>query len=288
MELCWSVVHWIYPTFLRKHWAIWNWLVWTLSLIALVGAITGIVLGFVRLRWNHVKSISPFRGMHYLHHIGGLIVGTFLLTYILSGWLSMDHGLLFSKNEITPTQRQMLSGGKINWQPFDSFATAPAQGAKQLEWIQLTGDPYVIATYQFDSQKVLSKRGVRDHFASLVFTLKNTQFLKGSHCATPVSVDEYDAYRSAKAKPNAQLLRVVCDDADKTWFHIDGSNAQLIEKIDHSRRWYRWLYSGLHTLDFPVLNHHPNYRTALVIVFCTLGFVFSLSGIVLGWRRLAK
>jgi hypothetical protein len=281
-----SVVHWIYPTFLRKHWNIWNWLVWTLSLIALIAAVTGIILGIVRLRWNHVTSLSPFRGIHYLHHIGGVLVAGFLLTYILSGWLSMDHGLLFSSNDITTTQRKILTGGKINWQQFNSIDTTIVAGAKQLEWIQLAGNPYVIATFQHNSQKVLSQFGVSDNFALSAFDSQSTQFLEGANCATAILIDKNDAYRSVMAKPNAQLLRIVCDDTKKTWFHIDGSNAQIIEKIDRSRRWYRWLYSGLHTLDFPVLDNNSQFKTALVVIFCVLGFLFSLTGAILSWRRL--
>lgn len=286
-----SIVHWIYPTFIRKHWAIWNWLVWTLSLIALIGAITGIVLGFVRLRWNHVKCISPFHGMHYLHHIGGIVVSTFLLTYIFSGWLSMDHGLLFSTNEITAIQRQTLAGGKINWQQFSSINASLTKGAKQFEWIQLAGKPYIIATFDHDSQKVfgqkiLSQTGIHNNFPLSTFTAQSMHLLTGANCAIPVLVDKKDDYLSATAKPNTELLRIICDDADKTWFHVDGSNAQLIEKIDQSRRWYRWLYSGLHTLDFAVLENHSMLKTFLVISFCFLGFIFSLTGVVLSWRRL--
>ena len=34
-----SVVHWIYPTALRKHWSAWDTTVWWLSLVAMIGAI---------------------------------------------------------------------------------------------------------------------------------------------------------------------------------------------------------------------------------------------------------
>ena len=44
--------------------------------------------------------------------------------------------------------------------------------------------------------------------------------------------------------------------------------------------------SALHTLDFPVLLAHPHVRSTLVVGLCALGFVFSLTGIVIGWRRL--
>jgi len=35
-----------------------------------------------------------------LHHILGLFAATFVLMWIFSGWLSMDHGLLFSRGQL--------------------------------------------------------------------------------------------------------------------------------------------------------------------------------------------
>jgi hypothetical protein len=45
-------------------------------------------------------------------------------------------------------------------------------------------------------------------------------------------------------------------------------------------------YSALHTLDIPVLMEAPGVRTVLIIALCALGLAFSLSGVVIGWRRL--
>jgi hypothetical protein len=42
----------------------------------------------------------------------------------------------------------------------------------------------------------------------------------------------------------------------------------------------------LHTLDLPVLIAHPAVRTALIVVLCGCGLAFSLTGCVIGWRRL--
>ena len=36
-----SVLHWIYPTVLRSNWALWDGVVWTLSLLALIAAMLG-------------------------------------------------------------------------------------------------------------------------------------------------------------------------------------------------------------------------------------------------------
>src|SRR4029077_1298166 len=91
-----SVPHWIYPTALRSHWAAWDRTVWWLSLIAAIAATTGAVLGIVRLRIAQRRLASPYRGWHAWHHWLGLAFSIFVLTWIVSGWLSMDHGRLFS------------------------------------------------------------------------------------------------------------------------------------------------------------------------------------------------
>jgi hypothetical protein len=60
----------------------------------------------------------------------------------------------------------------------------------------------------------------------------------------------------------------------------------VLQRLDPSRRAYRWFYSALHTFDFPVLLAHPRLRDVLIVGLCTLGLVFSITGIVIGWRRL--
>jgi hypothetical protein len=70
------------------------------------------------------------------------------------------------------------------------------------------------------------------------------------------------------------------------WFHIDGASGAILERLDPSRRAYRWFYSALHTMDFPILSARRTLRSALVVILCGFGFVFSLTGVVIGWRRL--
>jgi len=60
----------------------------------------------------------------------------------------------------------------------------------------------------------------------------------------------------------------------------------VLQRLDSSRRAYRWLYSALHTMDFPILVSHPSIRTILIISLCSCGLIFSITGIVIGWRRI--
>jgi hypothetical protein len=46
-----------------------------------------------------------------------------------------------------------------------------------------------------------------------------------------------------------------------------------------------WPLKSLHTLDFPPLDAHPLLRTTVIVVLCLCGLAFSVTGVVLAWRR---
>ena len=89
--------------------------------------------------------------------------------------------------------------------------------------------------------------------------------------------------RQRATLPGAPVYRLACGDV---WYHIDAASGVALEKLDSSRRAYRWFYSALHTLDIPALMATPAVRTVLIVALCAVGLAFSLSGVVIGWRRL--
>ncbi len=46
-----------------------------------------------------------------------------------------------------------------------------------------------------------------------------------------------------------------------------------------------WQLKSLHTLDFEPLGSHPLLRTCAIVTLCLCGFAFSITGVVLAWRR---
>jgi hypothetical protein len=281
-----SVVHWIYPTVLRKHWAAWDSTVWWLSLTALIGAVTGLIVGMARARWKRAASLSPYRGMHYWHHILGLACAVFVLTWIFSGWLSMDHGLLFSGNAATPQEIAALRGSAPEPARFGDLSLTPARGAKEIDFVALGGRPYLRARFDAEKQLLMDREGKAvAHFAPSAITAAARPLLAGQ-CGAAETVTADDAYYVAPGAHQAPLYRLRCSDARHSWFHVDGASGQILEKVDDSRRRYRWLYSGLHTFDLPWLLAHPSLRTLLIVTLCLGGLLFSLTGIVIGWRRL--
>jgi hypothetical protein len=105
-----SVAHWIYPTALRSNRTAWGLLVWWLSLLALIGATAGAVVGTLRISIKGSRLVSPFDGWQAWHHGLGLICMPFVLTWIFSGWLSMDGGRMFSNGTVSAAEAAAVAG----------------------------------------------------------------------------------------------------------------------------------------------------------------------------------
>jgi PepSY-associated TM region len=279
-----SVVHWIYPIVLRSNWAAWDKVVWTLSLVALVAAVTGVVLGVIRLRVSRSGVGSPLRGWHAWHHILGLFTATFVLTWIFSGWLSMDHGLLFSRGRLSGTEAAAIARTP-DWNAVAGDARSIPASAKEVEWFAFGERLYKRERTGVDSQSIAAIGSDPRPGRAYLSAEEVDGFIHriASNCAAPFVVGAGDNYPAASLMSGAPVYRSVCGDV---WFQVDGATGRVMERLDSSRRAYRWVYTALHTLDFPILFAHPRVRSTLIVVLCAIGFLFSVTGAVIGWRRL--
>jgi hypothetical protein len=281
-----SVLHWIYPTVLRSNWSLWDQVVSTLSLVALIAALLGAVLGVVRIRIRGGLISSPYRGWHALHHIIGLVSTAFVLTWIFSGWLSMDHGRLFSRGQLTPAEA-VVTNAVPDWHAAPSLDQRPlSPSAREVEWFTFNGGVFRRDRTSLDSQTLI-KAGEAARDRQMAFL--DEQDVLGlttrlvADCGAASVVADNDDYPAQSIVSGAPVYRSRCGDL---WFDIDGADGNVLQRLDASRRAYRWFYSALHTLDFPVLMAHPRLRDVLIVGLCALGLVFSVTGIVIGWRRL--
>ena len=76
------------------------------------------------------------------------------------------------------------------------------------------------------------------------------------------------------------------DDPEPTWYHINVANGEILNRITNANRLERWIFKGLHNLDFQFLIKHGSLKNAILIFLCLAGFFFSLSAVIIGWRRL--
>jgi uncharacterized membrane protein len=281
-----SVAHWLYPTALRQHRLVWSALMWWLSLVATIGAGLGVVVGLLRLNRRGRCARPAYRGLRAWHHYLGLAFAPFILGWIFSGFLSMDDGR--SPSSTTVRDDALLLAGAPAWGllPPDEMQHLAAT-SKEIEWFALAGRIYR-----------RERTGPRQQRLSLA--VPETSVVSGARAflredeiesaarqlgdCGRVTAGGADAPDDAKpARREAPVFRIVCGDI---WYEIDGSTGALLNRLDPSGRAYRWLFGRLHTLDFPALQSRPMLRTAIIVALCLCGLAFSLSGVVLAWRRL--
>ncbi|WP_335645491.1 hypothetical protein [Methylobacterium durans] len=108
-----AVPHWLYPTPLRARPDLWRDVVLWVSGIGIAGAVSGLVLGIWRLRPRRrypSGAATPYRGIGRLHHLFGIVGGLGILTFVVSGWLSMNPNRWFSGPSVSPQARATYAG----------------------------------------------------------------------------------------------------------------------------------------------------------------------------------
>jgi hypothetical protein len=102
-------------------------------------------------------------------------------------------------------------------------------------------------------------------------------------------LNEYDAHyydlRGARTLP---VLRVQYADANRTWLYVDPARGAIVQRTDDTRRLRRWLYQGLHSLDFPALYYKRPLWDIVVIALSIGGLALSATTLLPAWRRLRR
>ncbi|ERF80234.1 PepSY domain-containing protein [Bradyrhizobium viridifuturi] len=287
-----SIPHWIYPTVLRKDGPLWRDVVLWISGICLVVAVTGFWIGILRLRLTRRYAdgaVSPYRGWMGWHHIAGLVGGIFVFTWMFSGWLSLNPGGAFSGRGMT---REIATGYSGHDAPdiVAEFRSPPSISAVEARFVWIGGRPLMLLD---DSS---GRRSLADPATGAPVALPRDEIIAAARRAMPGAamtsvhqLDEPDAYwYTLHHQRELPVLRIGFDDPAHTWLHISPVTAEILDRSDDSRRSYRWLFNALHSLDFPLLLRIWPARDVVVWLLSVVGTVVSISGIVIGWRRLRR
>jgi len=289
-----SVIHWIYVTPLRKHGEAWRQVVMWTSAVALLLAMTGMVLGIqrVRLRRRYASGArSPYKGWQAWHHWLGLSLGTLTLTWLFSGWLSVTPFGWLSSPGITAQDRLALAGGPLERGDLAVAATDAVRaspGVLELEWRRVGGKLYLAALER------TGRRLLDAHRVEAVGALPQDVLLRAVQAVRPSApvkeaamLAEGDHYYYSHHQQAAfPVLRVQFQLPDETTFYADPMQGQLAGYADSNSKWNRWLFNGLHQLDFASIMRARPAWDLLVVSLCLLGAMLSATGVVLGWRRL--
>jgi hypothetical protein len=289
------IPHWLYYTPLRKNGPLWSKVVIWSSGVATVAALMGLIAGLIMYSPSRKNSI-PYKGQKRLHHILGLFFGIVACTWAFSGMLSMDPFPIRSEGgrEIGISgalrgKRPPLSqyAAKPPWEALAQLG--PAFKAKELELTSFAGDPVYLAMGARGETRVIPMNG--EAAASfdnkrILDIVTNTASVAEARLLT-----RYDAYYLDRSgQQPLPVLFVQLNDEAHSRFYIDPKTAQVVGSYrSNAQSWVnRWLYHGLHSINFPWLY---NYRPAWDIVVLTLmlgGTSLCLTSVIIGFQLVRR
>jgi uncharacterized iron-regulated membrane protein len=293
-----STIHWIYPVQLRKNAPLWNKVIIYVSLIGIVSVVTGGIIGFMRIRLSvssRSRSISPYEGMMSWHHILGLLSLVFVFTFIFSGLMSMGPWGIFNPATSAQAQISRYTGGnvmRLSELPLPDFRTVDGT-VKEIQWHKISSAPYYSLIKTQDDRVVGFGDGSSGNQSPRLLAMIEEAVPQLLPDATLLSLelvrqqDNYYYSRRHRYRP-LPIYRAKFDDSESTWYHIDPRSGDLVNRVTDASRRERWLFNGLHSLDFQFLLQRRPLWDIVVISLSLIGLGFSISAVVIGWRRLAN
>ena len=287
-----SVPHWLYPRALREEQPLWRQVVMWVSGPCILGAITGIWIGLMRIRLGAKRfkgeRISPYRGWMYWHHMSGLVGSLFLVLWIFSGWLSVDPFRLFASEGIGLEARQNYAGDAPLPAPDLGRLAQAAPMARRMELRSGADSPY-LRFQQPESRDHLLAAGtflpLRPEFGRIRHRAQG--LVPGAPIVAIETLNQPDAYWYAvRGEVPLPVLRVKFGDEAGTWVHIEPDTGEILGEADAKRRTYRWLFDLFHRWDLNALLSAPPTRDLLIWLMSLAGLFSSVTAVVVGCRRL--
>jgi hypothetical protein len=102
-------------------------------------------------------------------------------------------------------------------------------------------------------------------------------------------LDQYDAYYLDRQRRRPlPVIMITLNDDEHGRYYVDPKTARVVGTYS-SRDWVeRWLYHGLHSLDFPWLYNHRPAWDIVVITFMLGGTALAVTSLVMAWRVLGR
>ena len=300
-------LHWLYPLRGGPLDGWWNEIIIYLSVAATILGIIGLWVGILRWRRRPYASgsRSPYRNpwMRW-HHWLGLGFGLLSVTWIASGLFSVNPWKLFDSTGPRPAvSRPDIRGSLDPAALADALARFNAAGlvAREVEWTTVAGRGYLRARDGQGQSRLLDWPPQRDEqpfatFSPEALALAGGNLLQGYGVANSQYQTDYDWHYYARAPHSMTghmdrplpVLRMEFDDPARTWLYLDPTSGAVVHRLNDALRVKRWLFALLHSWDWrPLLEHRPVWDI-LLILGSLGGLLLSISGAVIGVRRLAR
>ncbi|MCY4076810.1 MAG: hypothetical protein OXH04_15420 [Acidobacteria bacterium] len=306
-----AIPHWFYLPALRIDRPLWEAvIVWTSAVGCLI-AVTGLLLGATQFRWRRARRAQPripYFGWLRWHYLTGVVFGFVTLTWVFSGMLSVQpFAWMTARGFEVPSEA--LGGGALvlgDFPPMDGAAWERVTSGREIKAItllRLEGE----AHYEVHLGRSPEVSGDRDGQERLVLAANTLQArrepvdaqpllerLRAALPAVPIDgaaqLDSYDGYYYGRGpdRPPLPVIRVRFADPMRTWIYVDPVANRIVGSVHRYSRLERWLFNGLHSLDFAFwYDRRPLWDVGLLVLMLG-GLASSGIGLWLGVGRVRR
>ena len=296
------IPHWLYFTPLRKHAVEWGRVVIWASGVGAFAAVLGVIVGVwmyspsKRYRNAGVPTAIPYRGQKRWHMVFGLIFGVAAATWAFSGMLSLEPfpSWATSRGSDSGIPGALLGdadpGAFAGAHPRDALARVADLDVKELEWTSVAGEAVYLARLAHGDTRIIPVHGaaLREYDRQRLMEVI-TEGAEPYGLIDLRVIEQYDAYYLDRHRQRPlPVIRAHTNDSEQTRFYINPKTGRIVSSYGASDWVTRWVYHGLHSLDFPWLY---NYRPAwdiVVIAFMLGGTALCVTSLVLAWRVVGR
>jgi PepSY-associated TM region len=287
-----AIPHWIYFVSLRVNDRLWRHLILWVAGLATLGALLGLVLAVAQFSVH-------YQGWLRWHYRAGVAFGVFALTWAFSGFLSMEPWFWAraDSDRLTEDVAQALAGGTLDLAQFrqmDSgqWSRVLEDGqAREVEFLRIQGEPHLAVRTLASNVRVVraGTHAIPRGPFSVDSVIARVKGVGSGHAVTEVRLlNRSDAYYYSHATLPLPVLRLKFDDRDGTWLYVDPLMSRVVARFTTRERVQRWLYNGLHSLDFPFLYQRRPLWDIVVVTLCLGGAFLSFIGVFIAARRVRQ
>jgi hypothetical protein len=173
--------------------------------------------------------------------------------------------------------------------PSEALASIRDFGAKELEHASFDGQPVYLATNSRGETRIVPVHGEPKDAFDADHVMRLVRQAAGPNLVELRVMEQYDAYYYDRRRERPlPVVYARMNDSVGTRYYIDPKTARVAGTYSN-RGWVnRWLYHGLHSLDFPWLYNNRPLWDIVVITLMLGGTAVCVTSIVLTYRVLAR
>jgi hypothetical protein len=285
-----AIPHWVYFTWLRRQRELWRITVLALSTLGLVVTASGLLAGLSVWRTLRRRPGRAIRDARLRWHQRlGLAFGVLACSWLFSGALSLAP-FQWSAASLDPTP--LYTPGPAPSSESVGAALRACQlelAVRELELVGFAGHSYAVCLAEQGATRIvdLDTQQLWQSLPERVFAGLTAMF-PGARAALVSEPDDYFYPTHAAPDIPRQYVRLALGDREHSTLYLDPARARLLALHTDRTRLERWLYHGLHSLDFPALYRHRLLWLAVIWLAMAVGGALTGLGVLLAWRRVRR